>query len=145
MAEGDALRDQLADDHVEVGDQQEREEDGDDRRRDRVEDVREEGLAQGTDGQARERDAELHGGDEVVRVGRDAQDRACAPVALVAQLGDARAASGDEPVFGSDEERVQQEQRGDREQLEWNRHAPLTGAAVLGGWSSSSNGDLVGV
>ena len=70
---------------------------------------------------------------------------ACAPVALVAQLGDAGAASGDEAVFGRDEERVQQEQRGDREELEWNRHAPLTGAAVLGGWSSSSNGDLVGV
>ena len=118
---------------------------GDERRRNRVEDVREEGLAQGADGQARERDAELHGGDEVVRVGRDAQDRACAPVALVAQLGDSRAARGDEAVLGRDEERVQQEQRGDREQLEWNRHAPLTGATVLGGWSSSSNGDLVGV
>ncbi len=115
MAERDALRDQLADDHVEVRDQQEREEDGDDRRRDRVEDVREDGLAQGTDGQARERDAELHGGDEVVRVGRDAQDRASAPVALVAQLGDARAACGDEPVFGRHEERVQQQQRDDGE------------------------------
>ena len=141
MAEGDALRDQLADDHVEVGDQQEREEDGDDRRRDRVEDVREDGLAQGTDGQARERDAELHRGDEAVRVRRDAQDGACAPVALVAELGDARSARRDEAVFGRDEERVQQEQRGDREQLERNRHAPLTGATVLGGWSSSSNGD----
>src|SRR5262249_34946024 len=126
-----------------VRDQQEGEDERDDRRRDRVEQMREDGLAQGTDCQAGEGDAELHGGDEAVRVGRNAQDRACAAVALVAELSDACAARRDEAVFGRDEERVQQQQREDREELEWKRHAPLTGAAVLGGWSSSSNGDLV--
>ena len=49
VPEGDALRDQLADDDVEVRDEQEREAEGDDRCEDRVEDAREDRLADGTD------------------------------------------------------------------------------------------------
>jgi len=47
-----------------------------------------------------------------------------------------RAARRDERVLGRDEERVQQEQACDREELEEESHAPLSGAWVLGGWSS---------
>ena len=90
--------------------------------------------------QARDRHAELHRGDEPRRVGGDAKDDARAAVALVAELRDARAARRDEGVLGRDEERVQQEQACDREELEEEGHAPLSGARVLGGWSSS-NGD----
>ena len=54
------------------------------------------------------------------------------------ELRDARAARGDEGVLGRDEERVQQEQPRDGEQREEEGHAaPLSGARVLGGWSSS--------
>jgi hypothetical protein len=49
VAEGKAFRDQLADDDVQVRDDEEREAVGDDRRGDWAEELREDGLADGTD------------------------------------------------------------------------------------------------
>ena len=140
MAEGDALGDELADHDVEVRDHEEGERERDERRRDRLEDAGEDGLAESTDGQAGDGHAELHRGDEARRVGRDPQHEARALVALVAELGDAGASRRDEAVLGRDEEGVQQEQPCDREELDQETHAPLSGARVLGGWSLS-NGD----
>jgi hypothetical protein len=56
----------------------------------------------------------------------------------VVELDDARAAGCDEPVFGRDEEAVQQNQRGDRDELEEETHGPPPGPLVLGGISSSN-------
>ena len=61
------------------------------------------------------------------------------PTALVRELHQMGATRGDEGVLGRDEERVPQDEQEDRS-LEEKRHAPLSGARVLGGWSSS-NGD----
>ena len=109
-----------------------------------VERVRERLLAEGTDAQRGERDAELHRGDEPRRVGGDAQDVARAPVALVLQLDDARAARGDEAVLGRDEEGVQQDENADCDELEEERHAPTPWALVLGGSSSSNESFSIG-
>ena len=49
-----------------------------------------------------------------------------------------RAARGDEPVLGRDEERVEEDQDPDADQLEEKGHAPSSGAQVLGGMSSTS-------
>ena len=139
VAERHALRDQLADHDVQVRDDQEGEAIRDDRGRDRVEHPREDRLADGTDTQARDRDAELHGRDESRRVRGDAQDDAGPTASLVAELGEARASRGDQGVLGRDEERVQQEQASDCEELKAESHAaPLSGARGLGGWSSST-------
>ena len=54
------------------------------------------------------------------------------------QLDDARAARRHEPVFGRDEERVQQDEDADRDKLEKKGHAPTPGASGLGGISSSN-------
>ena len=118
VPQGDSLGNELADHDVQVGDDEERERERDDRGRDRFEDVREDGLAESTDGQARDGHAELHRGDEARRVRRDVQDEARAAVALVAELGDAGATRRDEAVLGRHEERVQQEEPCDRDQLE---------------------------
>jgi hypothetical protein len=59
----------------------------------------------------------LHGRDETRRVRRDLEDQAGSAMALVAQLGDARAARGDEAVLARDEKRVQQQETCDREEL----------------------------
>src|SRR5581483_344959 len=84
--------------------------------------------------------AELHRGDEARRVAGDPQDEPGAPVALVLELHDPRAPGGDEPVLGRHEERVQQDQPEKGKKLEREGHlaAPLAGARVLGGRSSST-------
>ena len=81
-----------------------------DGRHQRLEEVREERLAEGADRQRGDRDAELHRRDEPRRVGRDPQHRARAAVALALELADPRAPRGDEAVLGGDEGRVQQDQ-----------------------------------
>jgi hypothetical protein len=58
---------------VQEGDDQQREEHGEEGRHDRIEEVCEEGLAQSTDPQAGERDAELHRRDELRRLSGDLQ------------------------------------------------------------------------
>ena len=83
---------------------------------------------------------ELHRRDEPRRVLRDPQDGAGALVALVLELHDPRAARRDEAVLGRDEEAVQKHQPEQGQHFEQEGHgtsAPLSGARVLGGRSSS--------
>ncbi len=94
-------------------------------------------LAERTDGQRGERDAELHRGDEARRVARDPQHVARAPVALMVQLDDPRAPGRDEAVLGRDEERVEQDQDCNADELVEEGHAPTPGAHVLDGCSST--------
>ena len=68
VAERDPLRHELADHDVQVGDDQEREDHGEDRRHHRVELVREHLLAERADREARDGHAELHRRDEARRV-----------------------------------------------------------------------------
>ena len=60
------------------------------------------------------------------------------PVPLVDELLEPGSAHGDERVLGRDEEAVQEDQNGNAEKLEENRHAPVSGAAVLEGSSSTT-------
>ena len=83
---------------------------GEERRHHGVELLREHLLAEGADREARDRDAELHRGDEARRVARDPPHGTRAAVALVLQLEDPRPPRRDEAVLGRDEERVQQDQ-----------------------------------
>ena len=86
-------------------------------------------LAERTDAERGERDAELHRRDELRRVARDPQHRARAPVALVVELDDPRPPRRDERVLGRDEEGVEQDQDPDADELESECHAPtLPGA-----------------
>ena len=57
---------------------------------------------------------------------------------LVGELLQPRPAHGDERVLGRDEEAVQQDQSGHGQKLEENRHAPVSGAAVLEGSSPTT-------
>src|SRR5690349_7214906 len=59
-------------------------------------------------------------------------------MALVDQLLEPGAANRHERVLGRDEETVQQDQNGNAEKLEDNRHAPVSGAAVLEGSSPTT-------
>ena len=59
-------------------------------------------------------------------------------VAFLGELLNPRPARRDEPVLGSHEVAVQQDQRRDAEELQKKDHAPLSGARVLGGFSSSN-------
>ena len=137
VLERDALRNKLADDDVEERDDQERERKGDHRREDRVEHPGEHLLAESTNRQAGRRHAELHRGDEARRVGHDSNHRAGPAVALLRELLDSRPARGDQAVLGRHEIRVQQDQRRDAEEFQKKGHAPLSGARVLGGFSSN--------
>ena len=93
------------------------------RRHPLVELVRQRRLAEGTDAQRGERDAELHRRDEAARIARDPQDVARATVPLVLQLDDPRPARRDEAVLRGHEERVEQDQDRDPDQLEEECHA----------------------
>ena len=140
MAERDPFRHELADHDVQVRDDQQREDDGEERRHHRVETAREHLFAECADGQRGDRHAELHRGDEARRVARDAQHGSGAAIALVLELHDPRAPRGDEPVLGRDEERVQEEQpeQGQHLQDKGHRSWRQSGARVLGGRSSST-------
>ena len=67
----------------------------------------------------------------------DPHDRAGPAVALLRELLDPRPARRDEPVLGRHEIGVQQDQRRDAEEFQEKGHAPLSGARVLGGFSSN--------
>ena len=60
-----------------------------------------------------------------------------AAIAAVRELHQARAPGRDEGVLGRDEERVPQHEQENGDDLQEDGHAPLSGARVLGGWSSS--------
>ncbi len=144
--EGDALgarqrvrlRDDLADHDVQDRDHDEREGHRD-RRGDAGRHVTEEileqprhrRLADGAESQRADRDAELHRGDEVRRVGDDLAHDACALVALPDQLVEARVTHRDERVLRGHEERVPQDYDDDRAELErgGDAHASLQALA----------------
>ena len=107
VPERDALRHELADHDVREREDQVGEQHGEDRRHPVVERVRERLLAERADAERGERDAELHRGDELRRVGGDAQHGARPPVALVVQLDDPRAPRRDERVLRRHEEGVE--------------------------------------
>ena len=122
MPERDALRHELADHDVEVGDDEQGKDDGERRRDHRLEQVREQRLAHGADRQRGDRDAELHGRDEARRVARDPEDGSRPLVPLPLELADARPARGDEPVLSCHEERVEEDQARKSQQLEEKGH-----------------------
>ncbi len=122
MAERNALRHELADHDVQVGDDQEGQDHGEEGRHDRVEPVREHLLAQGADGQRRDRHAELHGGDEPRWIGGDPEHRARTSIARVLELHDPGPARGDEAVLGRHEERVQEHQPEQGQHLQQEGH-----------------------
>ena len=93
-----------------------------------VEDLQERVLAQSTDCQRGDGDAELHRGDEPGRLARDREHELRAPVALLPKLLHARPPHCDERVLGADEEPVQQNEGRDGDQLEKEGHAPISGA-----------------
>ena len=103
--------------------------------------VREHLLAEGADRQRADRHGELHRRDEPRRVLRDAQDGAGALVALVLELHDPGAPRRDEAVLGRDEERRSEAAGPSRASISSSEghttSAPLSGARVLGGRSSS--------
>ena len=134
--ERDALRHELAEDDVEERQDEVGERDREGRGHPRVELLREHVLAESTDGQRGERDAELHRRDEPRRVAGYAQHVARAAVPLMVQLDDPRPPRRHEPVLGRDEERVQQDQGRNAEKLEEKGHGDE--AAVLGGLSPTS-------
>ena len=138
VAEGEPLRHELADDDVHERDDQEREQHREERAEPDPEQIRQDLLADRADRERRERDAELHRGDEVRRIARDLHHRARRPAPLVDELLQPGAAHGDERVLGRDEEPVQQDQKGNGEELERDRHAPVSGASVLEGSSSTT-------
>ena len=144
MAERDALRDELAEHDVEERQQQVGEGDREHCRHPGLERVRERLLAERTDTQRGQRDAELHRGDELRRIARDPQDRAGPAVSLVVKLDDPRPPGRHERVLGRDEEGVQQDQDPDADQLESESHAPTPGAHVLDGSSSTSGAASIG-
>ena len=92
VPERDPLRDELADHHVQVGDDQERDDHRQHRGHHGVELVREHLLAQGADREAGDGHAKLHRRDEARRVGGDPPNRTGALVALVLELHDPRPA-----------------------------------------------------
>ena len=123
MAERGAFRHEFAEDDVEEGEDRVGDEDGERGRHPLVELARERRLAERTDAQGRERDAQLHRGDEATRIPGDPKHVAGAAVALVLELDDARAARCDEAVLRSHEERVESDQDRDPDQLEEKCHA----------------------
>src|SRR4051812_15854087 len=122
MAERDSLRHELADHHVQVGDDQQREDDGEEPGHQRLELPGERLLAERTDREAGQRDTELHRRDEARWVARDAQHEPRAAVALVLELHDPRPARRDEAVLGRDEERVQEQQPDQGQHLQREAH-----------------------
>ena len=131
VTERDSLRHQLADHHVQEGDDQEREGNSQDARHHGVEAVGEHLLAECADCQARDRDAELHRRDEARRVARDLQDGARAAVALAAELPDPRPPRGDEAVLGCHEKRVEEDQARKSQELEKKGHPSVARARSL--------------
>ena len=138
MPERRALRHELAEDDVEEREDPVGEDDRERRRHPLVELLRQRRLAERSDSERGERDAELHRGNEPPRIRRDAQDAARAPVALVLQLDDPRPPRRDEAVLRRHEERVEQDQESDPDQLQRKSHALTGRASVLGRLSSTS-------
>ncbi len=127
FAEGEGLRDEFAEQDVEIGNQGEAQHDGgygdqvgvDDGVGDGLEpafkEAGDDGFADPAEGEAAEGDAELDGGEEVVEVLLEAADGACSEDILGDELLDAGFADADEGELGSDEEAVGEDEQGHRD------------------------------
>ncbi len=113
MPECEPFRHELPDHDMEEGQEQVREDHREHRGHHVVERVRERALADRTNAERSERDAELHRRNELRRVARDLQDRPRAPVALMVELDDPGAAGRDECVLSGYEEAVEQHEQPD--------------------------------
>jgi hypothetical protein len=138
LREGDGLRDELAERHVQVRDEGKGEEKRHAVRERLVDPPLDDRLAHSTEGDRERGDAELHGADEAHRAVHDAQGDAGAPAATTGELDETGPPRGDERVLGRDEEGVPQHEEENGEDLEEDGHAPSPGAWVLGGISSNS-------
>ena len=135
--ERDRLRHELAEHDAQVGQDQERDEEGDAARDPVVEVAREQRLAQGTEQDPEHRDPDLDRGDEAHGLVEQPERRPRPAVAALRQLLEAGAPRRHERVLGGDEDRIPQHEQENEDQPEGVAHAPLSGARVLGGSSSS--------
>src|ERR671919_1402119 len=138
LREGDGLRDQLAERHVQVGDEGEGEHESYAVREGLVDPPLDDRLAHGTEGDREGGDSELHRPDEAKRAVHDAESDASAQASLVVELDETAAAGGHERGLGRYEEGVPQHEQENGDDLEEDVHAPVTGALVLGGSSSKT-------
>ena len=100
----------------------------------RVEVARDQRLADGAHRDAEDGDPDLHRADEPHGLVHQAQGAACRQRV---HLLETPAARGHERVLGRDEDRVPQHEQEHEDDAEEVAHAPLSGARVLGGCSSS--------
>jgi hypothetical protein len=119
FAEGQRLGDKLSEQHLEIGDEGEGYRDGDEMRIDvsvrnvpepDFEQVSNDRLADPAEGEAAEGDAELHGGEEIVKVLLQMADKTRSGTALRDHLLDACLANADEGELSGDEKAVAQDQ-----------------------------------
>ena len=137
LRQRDGLRHELAERHVEVRHERVREDERDAVREQPVDPVGDDRLGDDTEEDRERGDAELDGADEAHRAVHDANGDPRPPHASVGELLQTRASRRHERVLGRDEEAVREHDQENGEELERNRHAPFSGAQVLGGSSSS--------
>lgn len=125
LVDGEVFGDDLADDDVHVGDEQEREGErdgmeggGDLRGFDGLNDFQHEGVdgvfAGPTETKAGERNADLDDAKEAFRVGEQAEGGVGAGCAFIGQLAEARLAYGKECNLGAGEEAIQRDDEGNK-------------------------------
>jgi hypothetical protein len=135
LLQRDRLRDELADDDREVGQDRERDQERHGVRQRRLHEPRQQRLADGTEQDREDRDPDLHGRDEADRVVHQAERRLRAPSATLGTFLQARSPPRDEGVLGRHEHRVPQNEQEHDDESQRSAHAP-SGAPVLGGFSS---------
>ncbi len=135
--ERDRLGRELTEDDAQVGQDQE----GDDERdaaRQAVEVARDQRLAHGTEKDPEDADPDLDDRDEADGIVHEPQGDLRVAASSLGTLLQACPARRHERVLGRHEHRVPQHEGEDREDSEEVVHAPLSGARVLGGSSSTS-------
>ena len=138
LAQRKSLRHKLAQGHVQIGDDHEGDDECDPRGEDRIEEVLDERFADCAECDREDGDAELHRADEAHGAVHDPKGDPGPKAAGDRKLVQARAARGDERVLGGDEKRVPEDDQEHEDDAKEVAHAPLSGAWVLGGRSSSN-------
>src|SRR3990172_2072390 len=138
VLERDGLGDELGDDKKEVGQDRERDQEGERLGDVGLEEIGDQGLADGAEEDGQDRDPDLNRGDEADRLFHQPQRNRRASLPLPRELRQPRPPCGHERVLGHDEKGVPQNEQGHQEDPEPVAHAPAPGARLLGG-SSSSN------
>jgi hypothetical protein len=136
--ERERLRHELAEYDVEVRDDEQGDGEGGPRREPRVEDFREDRLADGADEDRERRHAELGRGDEADGIVEEADGQPRTPAAGVRDRGQSRPPRGHQRVLGRDEVGVPQHEQENGDDAVESCHAPRREARVLGGRSSSN-------